>query len=115
MSLIKTLLVVGVIAVMIAEAPVIWKKQSAGMRKQIVAWMPKAFRAEGNKPKVEKVIGVSKQKPNRQKPKVYESQGNHGEVEFSDEKSVTAISHVRVVDEANGITLYTNVPDKKRD
>lgn len=110
MSLIKSLLVVGIIVAIIAETPVIWKKLSQENRKQLVSWVPKALLPEEKKPNVEKVVDVSKQKP-----KVYESQGRHGEVEFSDGRSMTHNGHVRVLNDAKGVTLYTHAPDQKSD
>lgn len=110
MSLIKAVLVVGIIAAIVVETPVIWKKLSEENRKQLVSWMPKALLPEEKKPNVEKVVDVSKQKP-----KVYASQGRHGEVEFSDGRSIIHTAHVRVLNDSQGATLYTDAPDKKND
>lgn len=101
--LIKVVIIVG----MVFLGHFYWQSQSAEKQAQLIGSLP--FTSKPKEPEKP----VSSKEPVKTKPTVYQTQGRHGEVEFSDGRSITATSQVRVVNDAKGVTLYTNAPDKK--
>ena len=101
MSFIKIGAVLVVVAGAFAAVPLVWKMQSTEKREQIAVLLPESIRPKD-------IVDVSTKKIT-----VYQSQGHKGEAIFSDRQNLAHSAQVRVVDNAKGTTIHTDVPKKE--
>ncbi len=101
MSVMKIGVVLVVVAGAFAAVPLVWKMQSVQKREQIEALLPEKIRPKD-------VADVSTQKIT-----VYQSQGQKGEVVFSDRQNMEHTARTRVVDNAKGTTTHIDDPKKE--
>lgn len=101
MSVIKIGVVLIVVAGAFAAVPLIWKMQNVQTREQIATLLPEKIRPKDD-------VDVSTKKIT-----VYQSQGQKGEAVFSDQQNPAHTTRARVVDNAKGTTIHTDVPKKE--